>query len=388
MKAYAKAYEDEGRAYYRAFADFSKADFHHATHQELALAVEEIHRALTQFAEWQFTAFFPIDGLGKEIEARLSAYPFGRELLMAMATPNKETEIAYARATLLEIASRKKRTKALNDFARKYAWLPVYEFIDAPWTEKDFSAQIADITDPRKELRHYRRGRREGLATYRRLLKKVADKKLKRKIEVMHAFSYLKEMRDDCRRHAYYLMRPFWEEVAKRLTLSVPETNYCLAEELSALLRGVKSVSRDEIKKRMQCYALIIERGRVKIVSGTAARAYALSASPQAWSTISGTPAYGGVIRGRARIIYHQGEFSNFKHGEILVTTMTHPEFVVIMKKAKAIITDEGGITCHAAITAREMKKPCIIGTKNATKVLKDGDTIEVNADTGVVSRL
>jgi len=58
------------------------------------------------------------------------------------------------------------------------------------------------------------------------------------------------------------------------------------------------------------------------------------------------------------------------------------------MKKAKAIITDEGGVTCHAAITARELKIPCIIGTKIATKVLKDGDRVEVDAEKGLVRKV
>ncbi len=51
---------------------------------------------------------------------------------------------------------------------------------------------------------------------------------------------------------------------------------------------------------------------------------------------------------------------------------MTFPSFIAAMQKAAAFVTDEGSITCHAAIVAREMKKPCIIGTKNATKILKD----------------
>ena len=74
-----------------------------------------------------------------------------------------------------------------------------------------------------------------------------------------------------------------------------------------------------------------------------------------------------------------------FKNKEILVSSMTTPSMVPIMKKAAAFITDEGGITCHAAILAREMKKPCIIGTKVATKALKDGDLVEVDADKGMV---
>ena len=67
------------------------------------------------------------------------------------------------------------------------------------------------------------------------------------------------------------------------------------------------------------------------------------------------------------------------------MTGMTRPEFVPLMKRASAIVTDEGGITCHAAIVSRELNIPCIIGTKIVTKVLKDGDEVEVDADNGVV---
>ncbi|MFH1438963.1 MAG: PEP-utilizing enzyme [Candidatus Woesearchaeota archaeon] len=64
---------------------------------------------------------------------------------------------------------------------------------------------------------------------------------------------------------------------------------------------------------------------------------------------------------------------------------MTSPDFIVGMKKASAIITDEGGLTSHAAIMSRELGKPCIIGTKTATKVLKDGDVVEINSESGVI---
>ncbi|MFC1612894.1 PEP-utilizing enzyme [Patescibacteria group bacterium] len=69
----------------------------------------------------------------------------------------------------------------------------------------------------------------------------------------------------------------------------------------------------------------------------------------------------------------------------MLVSHMTNPGIVPAMKQAVAIITDMGGITCHAAIVSRELKKPCIIGTKIATQVLKDGDMVEVDADKGIV---
>lgn len=73
------------------------------------------------------------------------------------------------------------------------------------------------------------------------------------------------------------------------------------------------------------------------------------------------------------------------KEGDILVTFMTTPVFVPAMEKAAAIVTDEGGILCHAAIVSRELGIPCVIGTKIATKVLKDGDFVEVDANRGII---
>jgi pyruvate, water dikinase len=73
------------------------------------------------------------------------------------------------------------------------------------------------------------------------------------------------------------------------------------------------------------------------------------------------------------------------KRGEILVSNMTHPDYIIGMRKSGAIVTDEGGISSHAAIISRELGIPCIIGTKIATKVFKDGDHVEVDANKGIV---
>jgi len=95
-----------------------------------------------------------------------------------------------------------------------------------------------------------------------------------------------------------------------------------------------------------------------------------------------------GKAKGRVKIILNANKAENFQAGDILVTGMTRPEFVPLMKKASAIITDEGGITCHAAIVSRELKKPCLIGTKIATQIFKDGDMVEVDAEKGIVKKL
>jgi len=100
---------------------------------------------------------------------------------------------------------------------------------------------------------------------------------------------------------------------------------------------------------------------------------------------IKGQSAYKGKVTGRARVIKNFSAANELTRGEILVTGMTDPNYVPIMEKAGAIVTDAGGMLCHAAIVSREMKKPCIVGTKIATHLIKDGDMIEVDADNGIV---
>lgn len=100
---------------------------------------------------------------------------------------------------------------------------------------------------------------------------------------------------------------------------------------------------------------------------------------------LKGITAHKGSVQGIARLVLKKSELHKVKNGDILITDATTPDFLPAMKKAAAFVTDEGGITCHAAIVAREMKKPCIVGTKIATKILKDGDLVKVDAKNGIV---
>ncbi|EGY80840.1 phosphoenolpyruvate synthase [Peptoniphilus indolicus] len=98
-----------------------------------------------------------------------------------------------------------------------------------------------------------------------------------------------------------------------------------------------------------------------------------------------GLPASPGIGRGKVILIKDVSEINLVKEGDILVTEMTNPDMVPAMRKAAGVVTDEGGRTCHAAIVSRELQIPCIVGAKNATKVLKEGQTVTVDATRGVV---
>lgn len=95
-----------------------------------------------------------------------------------------------------------------------------------------------------------------------------------------------------------------------------------------------------------------------------------------------------GYAKGKVKVCLSSDDIGKVNKGDILVTTMTTPDYVPAMRKVAGIITDEGGVTCHAAIVSRELGIPCIINTKNASEILRDGDMIEFDAETGVIKRI
>ena len=99
---------------------------------------------------------------------------------------------------------------------------------------------------------------------------------------------------------------------------------------------------------------------------------------------VEGFVACPGRVTGRAVVLRSANDLKKVQKGDVLVASMTTPEYAPAFKKAVAIVTDQGGITCHAAIVAREMGIPCVIGTKVATRTFRDGDIVEVDANEGV----
>ena len=103
---------------------------------------------------------------------------------------------------------------------------------------------------------------------------------------------------------------------------------------------------------------------------------------------VKGTVAYAGIVRGPARILKDIKEVKKVRRGDVIICPMTWPSLIIALEKAAAFVTDEGGILCHAAILARELKKTCITGTKNATAVFNDGDMVEVDGETGIIRKI
>lgn len=169
-----------------------------------------------------------------------------------------------------------------------------------------------------------------------------------------------------------------------------PELLLCLTkEELNEYFKTKKLPTKLELEKRDEKSVIIGDKTFFKFFTGSAAdQVEKLTAQNQNAKVVKGTTGFAGKVTGVVRIVTDPKKSRGFKKGEILVTGATRPEFLPIMHKAAAFITDAGGILSHAAITAREMKKPCVIGTKNGTKIFKTGDLVKVDAGKGIVKKL
>lgn len=145
-----------------------------------------------------------------------------------------------------------------------------------------------------------------------------------------------------------------------------------------------------ELASRQKSAALVITRKESIVTTDETqiSKIELLNVKPMKDGEVKGNIAFKGKVIGKARIVYDPTESKEFSKGDILITGMTRPEYVPLMEKAAAIVTDSGGLLCHAAIVARELGKPCIIGTQFATKMFRDGDLIEVDANIGIVRKI
>ncbi len=211
-------------------------------------------------------------------------------------------------------------------------------------------------------------------------------------LQIVHDMAYIRTDRVDVIRKSIDNLRSFYEYVGNlnNEKLSFDEVLFLMPEEVSDILEG-KFVEENDISRRLKDNNVLFE------ISDTVTGFREDKDFVQSWNNrklenkevteIKGQIAYKGVARGKVAII-EKGKSIKDSKDFILVAKHTDPSNLHAMSQSLAIVTDEGGITSHAAIVARELKKPCIIGTKIATKVLKDGDMVEVNADKGIVKIL
>jgi phosphohistidine swiveling domain-containing protein len=225
------------------------------------------------------------------------------------------------------------------------------------------------------------------------LVKKIAEKNAKiiAYIDIFDEYAVLHDLRKEGQVKSVYYIRMLYHAAAKLLKCKPELLYYQWPLELVEVLEGIRVFDTDLLHKRTkEVYYEYYADGHAHEYFGQQAIELKNAALESTYANqskeVSGIGASQGRVVGTARIcLSADSALEKISDGDILVTGMTMPDFVPAMKLSRAVVTDEGGLTCHAAIIARELGIPCVVGTKMATRVIEDGDTLEVNANHGVV---
>jgi len=337
---------------------------------------------------------------------RKSGKNFDSRDLEILTTPPKSSFFQQERLKTLDIAEKIKKAKIANKLANcKWLNKELKECSDKfYWIHNDFSS--IDYLKPKyfyknvisilKNDQNYKKEKemRKFLNNIKINKDKIIKKyKLKKETKNIFEFiSVLGNLRDERKSYSQMagnVIQKFAEEIGNRFNLELEKVESMYYWEIENIFKS-KKYFKEKLKDRMNFNFNILISSK-KYVNFSKKEGKMLNdyinkiINKKNAGDLSGMSAYGGIVRGKVKIIKDKKEFHKMEKGDILVAPNTRPEYVPIMKMAKAIISEEGGITCHSAIVSRELKIPCVVGIQGIISVLKDGDLIEVDADKGIV---
>lgn len=330
------------------------------------------------------------------------------EALLNIVFPTKKTgfQLEQANLYLLVCLAEKKKDfsrnpafqKAARAYLKKYDWLTT--FILTPLLPMTYDELVRRVKDAKKsglketfELQAKANRKNQKLA--KDILRLVQrDHQLLRDIENARELGYVLTAGIEEAYIASSRYLGFMQLVAKRIGVKFEDTKYLLSSEIITALEEQKKILPKMMNERRKGFAMMVLNGKQYMATGIKGHQIsqwvdeALNAVDASVREFKGQTACKGFSRAKVRIALQPSEAHTLKEGEILVCPMTNPDYVPAMKRASAIVTDEGGLLSHAAIMSRELGRPCVIGTKIATKVLKNGDMVEVDATNGIVRKV
>jgi phosphohistidine swiveling domain-containing protein len=281
------------------------------------------------------------------------------------------------------------------EHAEEFGWIP-FDYIGPDlWETEHFIDAISTFIKQGKDAENEikRIEREDAILKERQLKAKQSlqiDDSTYRLFKDSRLLMLLQDMKKEISSKAHvWLQKRLLTEISNRTGIETRLLRNLTEKEFGELLSG-KPMNIESLRERAERSVLVMENGEFSVLLGEEARDYErmFTISFEDLNEVKGTVASLGKAHGTARVLASAKEIGRVREGDILITTMTTPDYVPAMKKAAAIVTDEGGVTCHAAIVARELGIPCVIATRIATKIFKDGEEVEVDAVHGIVKKM
>ena len=338
----------------------------------------------------------------KILNKHLKDKKLAEDYFISLSTPSKLDETMKERLYFFKILKKKKiKDKDLEDYARKFPALFMNTY-DKKEVKRFLRSKIKNRpseNEIKKEIINIKSNLRKISNKHKKIYSEIKSKELKYYSSILQQSALMRYRLKHVWNGVEYNFLDSLYEVQKRIGIGFDDfiRSYLFEDIFNFLDNNVK-LTKKQISERKKCMVFHYYNGKVHRYAGQKALDYKnklISNKKISKSElIKGMVANKGYVKSKVKII-DVGDLdqfiknsNNFKKGEILVTTMTSPVMVPLMKKASAVITDEGGICSHAAVISREFNIPCIIGAKVATKLLKNGDLVEVDAIKGVIRKI
>jgi len=358
----------------------SKLDLEKKNNPKLKKLYLKYRKLNIRYTSFIWTAFILNDSFAQKAEEILNKNFRGKkrhEYHESVFSPEKKSSILEL--TYLVSKNKNNSDKYLSELYGKFNWIPCLDIHKAPWTKKEFLDY----------LRQIKKRKIEQANVISKLPIKTTEKNA---LNVAKKFAYLKDLRDDFRRKSVYLARnSILGEIALRMGISLEDFSYLQEKEVLIFLD--KGIVPQNIEQRKKGFGIFFDNDKnIKCLYGKdalkLAQKYGVDFKYKKTKSSNGLIASIGVAKGIVKIVRGIKDLSKIRKNDIMVAVTTHPDYVPAMEKCSAIVTDEGGITCHAAIVSRELKVPCIVGTKNSTKIFKDNDVVQIDATNGTIKLL
>src|SRR3989344_803574 len=287
--------------------------------------------------------------------------------------------------------------KAIYEHTMRFGWLG-YGTVGPGWNKEYFIDILGSLVRQKTQPYVLRaiivQEQKKLRARQKALLKELAiDEKHRRLFGVARGLIFTKGARKDSMFFSYAVIENLYREISRRRYLSINQVRFLYPHEIRRVLSSEGNVTAAQLNAR-QKFSIHHSTGYYTgdhFLEGDVAKKFLASLefieeNTENIKMLSGDCATPGRVRGSVAIVNMVADMAKMKNGNILVSTATSPNLVPAIKQAAAIITNAGGITCHAAIISRELNIPCIVGTRIATKVLANGDIVDVDATHGKVT--
>ncbi|MBD3310486.1 hypothetical protein GF351_04660 [Candidatus Woesearchaeota archaeon] len=273
-----------------------------------------------------------------------------------------------------------------------FAWIRVESFNKAEeYTSEELTGELKKLlrSDLNEEIRRDTAWMHDLVEKERFIEENELSDEIVRIANLSSVFAHWQDMRKEVSLMTTYLNTRYLAHLSKRTGIDEDDLAYADISEMKKVIAG--EIAVEVLQKRKKGSLWVYGKEGLEVYPEDEVKDSVddmLGASHDDVEELKGVAASLGKATGEVKIVVKKADMQKMKQGDVLVSPMTRPEHVPAMKKAAAIVTDEGGVTCHAAVISREMKIPCIVGTRIATKSLKDRDKVEVDADKGIVRRI